>query len=110
MEVLVASAIVGIAFAALLGALSTGALAVRGYESRFTAEAVARSQLEFTKAQPYQVAPATYDPFSPLPQGYSVVAEASPISGRDDDVQKITVTVSHNGQVVYTLEDFKANR
>ena len=109
-EVLVASAIVGMAFVALLGALSTGALAVNKADRRFTAENLARSQMEYTKAQEYQVAPAYYDVMSPLPDGYSIVAEASAISGRDDDVQKITVTVSHKGEAVYVLEDLKVNR
>ena len=109
-EVLVASAIVGMAFVALLGAVSTGARAVNRADRRFTTESLARSQMEYTKAQEYRLAPDTYDTFSPLPAGYSVVAEASAISGRDADVQMITVTVSHKGEAVYVLEDFKANR
>ena len=109
-EVLVASAIVGMAFVALLGAVSTGALAVNRADRRFTAESLARSQMEYTKAQEYRVAPDIYDTFSPLPAGYSVVAEASSIEGRDADVQMITVTVSYHEEAVYILEGFKANR
>ena len=110
-EVLVASAIMGIAFVALLGALSTGALAVNKADRRVTAETVARSQMEYTKAQEYRLAPVvTYDIFSPLPANYSVVASASTISGRVGDMQRVTVTVSYKGEAVYVVEDFKANR
>ena len=109
-EALVAIAIVSIAFTALLAALSTGALATNKADRRITAQTLARSQLEYTKAQEYKVAPATYDTFTPIPQGYTVVAEASSIDGYDEDVQKITVTVSYQGEVVQVLEDLKVNR
>ncbi len=109
-ESLVALAILGTAFVAFLAGLSSSAIATNRMDKRTTAGIVARSQMEYTKAQEYCVAPDTYDVFSPLPANYSVVAEASPISGRDDDVQRVTVTVSHKGEAVYVLEDFKANR
>ena len=109
-ESLVALAILGTAFVAFLAGLSSSAIATNRMDKRTTAGIVARSQMEYTKAQEYRVAPATYDTFSPLPAGYSVVAEASTISGRDDDVQKVTVTASHKGEALYVLEDFKANR
>jgi len=109
-EALVAIAIVSIAFTALLAALSTGAMATNKADKRITAQTLARSQLEYTKALEYKIAPTTYDTFTPIPEGYTVVAEASPIDGYDEDVQKITVTVSHQGEVVQVMEDLKVNR
>jgi hypothetical protein len=109
-EALVAVAITAIAITGLLSALSTGSLAVRRIDRRVTAENVARAQLEYTKAQPYIIAPASYAIISPLPDGYSVTAAGSALAGRDDDIQKVTVTVIHNGETAVVLEDYKVNR
>ena len=93
-ESLIALAIVGVAITALLGALSTGSMAVGKTDRRVTAESLARAQMEYTKSLPYLVAPASYEAIAPLPEGYSISAVASPVSGRDSDLQRVTVTVS----------------
>jgi len=98
------------AVTAFLVAFSTGSLAVGKADKRVTAETLARGQLEYTKGQAYDVAPASYDAVSPLPTGYSISSDATPISGRDANIQKITVTVQHEGKVLVVLEDFKVNR
>lgn len=109
-ESLIAVAIVGIAITALVATLSTGSIAVRKTDERVTAENLAQAQLEYTKAQAYRTAPASYDTMAPLPDGYSISAQASSISDRDADIQKVTVTVSYNGETMLTMEDFKADR
>jgi len=109
-ESLIAVTIVGIALTALVATLSTGSIAVQRSDKRVTAENLARAQLEYTKGQAYRIAPALYDSIAPLPAGYSISAEASSISGRDADIQKITVTVSYNGDSVLVMEDFKMDR
>lgn len=109
-ESLIAVAIVGIALTALVATLSTGSIAVQRTDKRVTAENLTRAQLEYTKGQTYRVAPASYDIMTPLPAGYSMSAEASSISGADADIQKITVTVSYNGNTVLVMEDFKTDR
>ena len=109
-ESLIAVTIVGIALTALVATLSTGSIAVQRSDKRVTAENLARAQLEYTKGQAYRIAPALYDTLTPLPAGYSISAEASSISGRDADIQKITVTVSYNGDSVLVMEDFKMDR
>jgi len=105
----VAVAITAIAITGLLSALSTGSLAVRRIDRRVTAENLARAQLEYTKSLPYKVAPASYDIITPLPDGYSVTAVGSVLAGRVD-IQKVTVTVVHNGETAVVLEDYKVNR
>lgn len=109
-ESMIAMAIVAIALTALVVALSTGSLAVQRTDERVTAENLARAQLEYTKGQAYRTAPALYDTIAPLPAGYSISAEGSSISGRDADIQKVTVTVSSNGEIMLVMEDFKMDR
>lgn len=98
------------AITAFLAAFSTGSLAVEKAEKRDTADNLARSQLEYAKSQAYAVAPATYDAISPVPTGYFISSDATPIDGRGINIQKITVTVQHEGKVLVVLEDFKVNR
>ena len=107
-ETLIAVAIAAIAITALLAALSTGSIAVQRSDKRVTAENLARAQMEYTKAQTYLAAPTAYTTIA-APNGYSILAKATSISGRDADIQKITVTVSYNDNTL-ALEGFKVNR
>ena len=95
---------------ALLSAFATGSVALRKTDTKVTAENLARNQMEFTKSQQFSAAPATYTAITPLPEGYSVSAEAASVTGRDSNIQKVTVTVRRKGNAVYTLEDFKLNQ
>jgi len=109
-ESLVAVAILAVALVVFLTALSTGVRGVATVNERVIAENVARSQLEYTKSQEYlKVVPASYDTVTP-PAGFTVSAEASPIPDLSDDIQKITITVYHNGEVLLVVEDYKVNR
>ena len=56
-EVLVAVAIVGMTVVALLAALSTGSIGVATTDEQVTAANLARSQLEYTRSQPYAPGP-----------------------------------------------------
>ena len=108
-ETLVAVAILGVTLVVLLTAISTGSIGVATTEERVTAENLARSQLEHTKSQAYQAAPASY-PTVTVPAGYAVSAEATAISGGDSSIQQITVTVSRDGDTLMTVEDYKVDR
>lgn len=108
-EVLVAVAILGVTLVAFLAAVSTGSVGVATTEERVTAENLARSQLEYTKSQPYLTAPASYATVTPTP-GYSISAQATSIAGANAAIQKITVTVSRNSDVIFSVEDFKVDR
>ena len=109
-ESLLALAILAIAVTPFLAAFSTGSLAVGKADRQVTAEILAHSQAEYTKGQAYVVAPASYDIITPLPAGYSISSNATSASGRDTNIQKITVTVQHEGKDLVVLEDFKLNR
>ena len=109
-ESLIAISIVAIAIIPFLAAFSTASINIRNVDRQVTAENLARSQMEYTKSLTYLVAPASYATFSPIPSGYSVASNATTISGRDGNIQRITVVVEQQGTVLVTLDDFKLNR
>jgi prepilin-type N-terminal cleavage/methylation domain-containing protein len=108
-ESLVALAILGTALVVFLGGMSTGLLSTSQSDRLSTAHELARSQLEFTKADAYQPAPHTYTSVA-APSGYAVSAEASSVSGGDGDIELITVQVTKNSTIAYSLEGYKVNR
>ena len=109
-EVLIAVAITATAIVMFLTTLSTGSRTVGLMYERTTAENLARSQLEYTKSQPYMTAPASYTTITTLPLEFTVTAEASAVTGRNNNIQKIIVTVYRNMEPVLVIEDFKVNR
>jgi type II secretory pathway pseudopilin PulG len=122
-ESLAAVAILGIAGTAFVLSLSTGALAVREGDQEATAQSLARAQMEYVKNYPYQEVPTTYplvytedETYNPnpvtLPEGYgiSVAVGAIPQAGGDTDIQKVTVTISREGENIMTIEDYKVRR
>ncbi len=109
-EALIAVAILGLALTALLSAVSTGSMAVSRTDERVAAENLARSQLEFTKSQPYQALPATYVTVTPSPGDYAVAVAAEPVPGGDSDIEKITVTITHGSKELLVVEDYKVDR
>ena len=108
-ETLVAVAILGVTLVTLLAAISTGSIGVATTEERVTAENLARSQLEYAKSQSYLTAPASYATVTP-PVGYTISAEATSIPEGDSSIQKITVTVTRDGDTLLTVEDYKVDR
>jgi Tfp pilus assembly protein PilV len=108
-ETLVAVAILGVTLVTLLAAISTGSIGVATTEERVSAENLARSQLEYAKSQPYSTAPASYATVTP-PAGYAISADAISIPEGDSSVQKITVTVTRDGDTLLTVEDYKVDR
>ena len=109
-EVLIAVTILSIAATAFLGAISTSAIAINKQDRKITSEALAVSQMNLTKSQAYQAAPASYSIIPSAPSNYTVTSNATTIPGKDGNIQLITVTVSRGGNTIYTLEDYKVNR
>ncbi len=108
-EVLVAVASLGATLVAFLTAISTGSIGVATTEERVTAENLARSQLEYTKTQAYLPAPASYATLTPQTR-YPDSPHADSIPEGDTAIQKITVTVTRNGETLLTVEDYKVDR
>jgi prepilin-type N-terminal cleavage/methylation domain-containing protein len=109
-ESLVALAILGSTVYMLVGSLTSGAISVDVIQEDTIAENIGRTQMEYTMSLDYVSAPHFYETTDIDNNEFSVTAEASPVSGRDSNIQKITVTVYRNGRRVYVLEGFKVNR
>ena len=113
METVVALAILGIVAAVFLSGLSTTARANLIVDEKGTADSIARSQMEYVKTVTYVDEATTYTA-APIPSykdygNYSVSILAEPLNSPDDGIQKITVTVSHEGEEVISLEGYKIN-
>jgi len=72
-------------------------------DERTTAKNLACSQMDHLKSQAYA---GEYEAAT-IPGADYV---ASIITDTDGDIQKITVSIAHNGQVVTTLEAYKVAR
>jgi len=133
-EIVVSIAVLSTTSVALAGAMSTGFLGFRVVEKDVTAGRLATAQMEDTKSRtPYLVpqaqgscptVPVGSYPTIPIPaeygSGYTLAVTASQVlddlataenEGRDlCTLERITVSVSYDGSVIRTLEDYKQNR
>jgi len=108
-ESLIAVAIVGSTLVAFVVALSTGSIAVRENDQEVVAQSLARTQLEYTKGYPYDPIPASY-PTVNATAGYAISVNVTATPDTDTDIQKITVTISREGEDILTVVDYKVNR
>jgi len=132
-EVLVALALFGIIAITFAGGLSTASRAALTADIRATAESLARSQMEYVKNQGYHQWPWSYevdhkgsdctcdgDDNCPIWSsihtldseyaGYTVRIEADEVYADKEDIQQITVTVSHEGRRIFMLVGYKMYR
>jgi Tfp pilus assembly protein PilV len=108
-ETLVAVAILGTAVVAFIAALSAGSIAVGAQDEETVIQGLARSQLEYTKSYTYIPGDRRY-PTIAVPEDYVLAVAVSTIPGTDANIQKITVTVSRDSQILLTVSDYKVNR
>ena len=107
-ETLIAVAILGTSVVAFIYGLSAGSIAVRGQDRIAVTQGLAQTQLEYTKGYAYNPAATTY-PAVAAPTGYAIAVGVSAVAGTDTNIQKITVTVSGQGDAL-TIADYKVNR
>ncbi len=108
-ESLIAVAILGTTAVVFVVALSTGSIAVRENDQEVVAQSLARTQLEYTKGYPYDPIPASY-PTVNATAGYAISVNVTATPDTDTDIQKITVTISREGEDILTVVDYKVNR
>jgi prepilin-type N-terminal cleavage/methylation domain-containing protein len=112
-EVLIALLIVSLVAGVFLAAVAASSKAVIVGQEQVSAEGLAKSQMEHIQQQDYSVDGVAYTTISPIPTGYGINFIATRLdpqqdhSGDDQGLQKITVTVTHNGVIVFTLEGYK---
>jgi prepilin-type N-terminal cleavage/methylation domain-containing protein len=115
-EVLVALSILAAVSTTFLLGMTTSSKAVMVNKEQITAESLAKSQMEYIKRQDYRV-DLQYDKITlsqdEIDAGYDVDIMAEYMDPRgdgtdnDDALQKITITVTHNGEATFTLEGYK---
>jgi len=115
-EVLVALAILAAVGVTFLAGMQTSSKAVIIGQQNVTAESLAKSKMEEVKtpattyvtgATSYYVTPIPSDLAS---QGYGITVAAAALHNPDDGIQRITVTVTYNGDVMFTIADYKVKR
>ena len=123
-ETIVALAIFGIVAAILVTGLATSSKAVMVSQERVAADSLAKAEIEYIKSCSYSNAPWSYelpsnppawDPTRVIPDGYDgydIASNGACLPGHDPDdgIQRISVTVNHNGDIVLTLVDYKVDR
>jgi prepilin-type N-terminal cleavage/methylation domain-containing protein len=111
-EVLVSLAILGLLAVGFLVALATSSRAAVQIDRMDTARALAQSQMEFVKEQPFNLSGQYLINNSVMPQypGYSVLISSIPATNRDSLIQKITVSITNSGKTIATLQDYKVKK
>lgn len=108
-EALIAIAVLGGGILTMVLAMSGGAMAVRENDCQATAQALARSQLEYIKNYTYNATATTY-PVVSTPAGYGISVGVSAVPGGDADIQKITANITEGSTLIMTIEDYKVDR
>lgn len=119
-EELVALGLVALGLVLLVAMITTGSIGVTNLGERTTALSLARSQLEMVKDANYQPDPINNPyPAPSTPASYSLSLaieywdEANQVfvgTLRNDGMQRITVTVSRDGDDLASLQDLKVDR
>jgi hypothetical protein len=89
--------------------MSGGALAVQVNDEEVTAQALARSQMEYIKECSYNPFAVTY-PAVDAPDDYSIDVTVAAVPGANANIQKVTAVIERAGKTLITIEDYKVNR
>jgi len=118
MEVLIALLIIGMVAVTYLAGMSTSSKAVIASQEQVIGESLAKSQLESVKRQPYDaIGTPEYTEIDLDPDliavGYDLQVEVQLMNPRgdtdvnDDGLQRIIITITRDGETVFTLEGYK---
>jgi len=104
-EVLISVAVLSIIAVCFLSSLSTASMATLTTDERETAKNLAETQMEYVKGLGY----ATSYTSASIPPEYSTYNATIGVEPLHEDgkIQKITVTITHQGIAVMHLENFK---
>jgi prepilin-type N-terminal cleavage/methylation domain-containing protein len=105
-ETICAIAILGIIAVAFLSALATTSTARATNAERTSAKIIAESIIENIKTENYTL---SYEPYIP-PEFDDYTANVTATSERNGNIQKIVVTIFHQGEDVLSLESYKVDR
>jgi prepilin-type N-terminal cleavage/methylation domain-containing protein len=106
-ETLIAIALLGIIGATLTSGMMGIYKATPIASEQDIGKNLAQSQMEYVLQDDYKL---SYTP-APIPANYGpYTASINTASFRDGNIEKITVTIRHNGKEVSALEAYKVNR
>ena len=110
-ETIVAIAILSAICVVFLGGLVVSSKGTLESDEQATAESVARCQMEWVQRLTYvdnatQYSPKNLETFNDY-AGYSTNITAEPLTSPEDGIQKVSVNVIHNGNVVMSIEGYK---
>ena len=109
-ETIVAMTIFAVVGAAVLGGASTARRTGARIEITAIAESIARNQMENLFSLAYRdpnLSYATSTSAIALPTGFGVTAVTQEQVAGDTNVERVVVTVTHDGEVVLTLETLR---
>jgi prepilin-type N-terminal cleavage/methylation domain-containing protein len=111
-EVIISITILTIVGVGLFSAMGTSSKSVVTTDERETAKNIAEMQMEYIKNLTYATSYQPRDITADYP-GYSIVTEADgtilaqAIPGRDENIQKIEVTVQHGSKNILAITGYK---
>lgn len=119
-EVLIALTVFAAISASLFIALNVSHRTTHSVNEQTTAESLTRAELEYIKSCDYddENSPPVYgvDPDLAIPTKYSIEVTAERLDPKgdgfdnDDGIQKVTVQVKYDGELVLTTANYKVNR
>jgi len=108
-ESIITIAVIGVVLVAFAVAMSTGALAVSESDQEVTVQGLARTQMEYIKGYPYDPFAITY-PAVETTDNYSITIAVTSVPGTDENIQKVTATISRDAEALLFIEDYKVKR
>ena len=111
-EVLLALSILAVVAVVFLMAMSTSSRGVLLSQEHVSAESLAKSQMEYIKQQNYSDV-GNYALLSQVPAEYTIQIAVEALdprqiqTGADEGLQKIIITITRDGDTVFTLEGYK---
>ena len=108
LEIIVALALLGIISVAFLSGLATTSTARADASARSSAKILAENLMEQIKKSDFAV---SYSSNVTIPDEFAGLTPAiSVVPGKNGSIQKITISVSFAGEVIYSLETYKTDR
>lgn len=108
-EAAIAVFLLGGAVLTMVLGMTTGAMSEQKDEMLVTAQGLARTQIEYVKEYAYDADATTYPAVS-APDGYTIDVTVASVPDTGESIQKITADIIFNGDIVFTLHDYKVDR
>ena len=103
-EVIIAMVLFGVLAISFLSAIGTGSILLSGTNERQTAKNLAESQMEYVMSLPFDDGYERSEAIMAEYPGYDVEINVHDISGRDRNIQRVTVIVTRRGEEITRLQ------